>query len=171
MTRFPGLAHARSRRLAALAALALLVPALSACAGRGAEPVAGESVTNAYRMGGIRFDNERGDESIFFAVARLREENGMTAVCGAYGISGARDFAIFGIDRLPAVLDRVRVQFDGETFMWDAARFNGPHPVGEIKEIIGVSANCLRLDRPWQAEYADRDKLVVDMPNRMYFLD
>ncbi|WP_339949027.1 hypothetical protein [uncultured Albimonas sp.] len=172
MLKFPAAPRRRSpsaRALGALAALALLAPLVSACAGRFAEPVAGESVTNAYRLGGIRFDNERGDESIFFVVARLREEAGRTAVCGAYGISGAQDFAIFGIDRLPAVLDRSRVQFDGETLMWDATPFAGPHPVGEIKEILGKPANCLVLDRPWSPDYEDRERLEVDMPNRLFF--
>ncbi|MGR3781878.1 MAG: hypothetical protein ACU0DT_11535 [Albimonas sp.] len=153
------------RRLLALAALALL----AACAGRNAEPTTGEAVTNAYRLGGIRYEGERGQEAIFFAVARLREENGRTVVCGAYGTSGAGDFAWSGVDRLPMVLDRVRVQFDGETFMWDASRFNGPHAVVEVKEILGKPANCLALDRPWQPGYADREKLELDMPDRIYF--
>ncbi|MDF2234527.1 hypothetical protein P2H44_18355 [Albimonas sp. CAU 1670] len=169
MSRISAAAARPARRLARLALLAAAIPLLAACAGRSAQPLAGEAVTNEYRLGGIYFDNERGDQSIYFVVARLREDDGMTAVCGAYGITGAEDFSIFGVDRLPAVLDRSRVQFDGETFLWDAARFTGPHSVAEIEDIVGKPAACLRLDRPWRPEYGDRERLEVDMPDRLYF--
>ena len=135
------------------------VASIAGCASVYAPSIGTELVDRRYKLTGTRW---RGSSDYTLLAVRAYQQNGKTALCGAYGYVGE----FIELPQISMKLIESSKLYLNDDPILVGLRFAARHD--KVETMIGKMANCIVTDVDWKPEYEDAKPKIRRGPKIIY---